>query len=204
MKQQIVYIHGGEAFSDYDAYLEHLRTTPIEDPLNQEPPRKKWKLWLKEELKDTHDMYMPSMPSSGNAKYEEWKIWFERYFDFIHDSVVLIGHSQGGYFLAKYLSENTMPVQVKAAYLLAAPFCKDDFGGEDGGDFEFDPNNLHNLEAQCEKVFIYHSKDDFVVPYEHGLHFKEAMPTAKFVSFEDKNHFLDEELPEIRNSVLEM
>ncbi len=204
MKKQILYIHGGEAFSNYDNYLEHLRTIPIDDPLNEAPPRKKWKMWLKEKLQDTHEMYMPSMPSPGNAKYNEWKIWFERYFEFLREDVILIGHSQGGYFLAKYLSENTMPAKVKAVYLLAAPFCREDSGGEDGGDFEFEPNNLHKLEEQCEKVFIYHSKDDFVVPYEHGLKFKEKLPEAVFVTFNDKNHFLDEELPEILDSIHEL
>ena len=42
-----------------------------------------------------------------------------------------------------------------------------------------------------------HSKDDFVVPYEHALKYKAALPEAELVTFEDKNHFLVEELPEL-------
>jgi pimeloyl-ACP methyl ester carboxylesterase len=42
-----------------------------------------------------------------------------------------------------------------------------------------------------------HSKDDFVVPYEHALKYKAALPAAELITFEDKNHFLVEELPEL-------
>ena len=35
------------------------------------------------------------------------------------------------------------------------------------------------------------------MPYEHALKYKEVLPEAEFVSFEDKNHFLVAELPEL-------
>ncbi len=194
--KQIIFIHGGSAFSNYDAFLNSLRTEEINDPLGSQP-RKRWQGSLREELNDTHEVYMPSMPNSKNAKYEEWKIWFERYFEFLRDGVILIGHSQGGYFLAKYLSENKMPVQVRALFLLAAPFHSDDFGGEDGGDFAFDPKDLSNLSLQVKYIHIFHSEDDFVVPYAHALLYKEALPEAIFHTYTDKNHFLIEEFPEL-------
>ena len=46
-----------------------------------------------------------------------------------------------------------------------------------------------------------HSKDDFVVPYEHALKYKEALPEAALLTFEDKNHFLVEELPELLTEI---
>lgn len=194
-KKQIVFIHGAQAFSVYENFLKRLRTTEISDPLELES-RKRWQPTLREALLDTHEVYMPSMPNKQNAKYAEWKIWFERYFAFLRDNVVLIGHSQGGYFLLKYLSENTMPVKVKALVLLAAPFEADDFGGEDGGDFAFDPDNLHTLTAQVEKMYILHSVDDPVVPYAHAEKLKEALAGATLVTYADKNHFILEEFPE--------
>ena len=196
MKQQIVFIHGGSAYSNYEDFLTVLRTVPIEDPLG-EVVRKKWQPTLRELLVDTHEVYYPTMPNRANAKYLEWRIWFERYHAYLCDGVILIGHSQGGYFLAKYLSENTMPVTVKAVYLLAAPFGPDNFDGEDGGDFAFDPANLPRLAEQVGAIYILHSTDDPVVPYAHALKYKEALPTAELVTFNDKNHFLLEEFPEI-------
>lgn len=195
-KRQIVFIHGGNAYTRYDAFLECLRTVEIPDPCG-EVVQKRWQPTLREVFKETHEVFMPSMPNKLNAKYLEWKIWFERHHVFLRDGVILIGHSQGGYFLAKYLSENDMPVAVRALYLLAAPFCPDDFGGEDGGDFAFDPVNLPRLTAQAREVFIFHSEDDPVVPYAHALKFKAALPEATLVRFTDKNHFILEEFPEL-------
>jgi uncharacterized protein len=196
-KKQIVFIHGADAFSDYESFLNYLRVDEITDPLGVNPS-KRWHQTLREELFDTHEVYKPSMPNKENAKYLEWKIWFERYFQFLRDGVILIGHSQGGYFLAKYLSENKMPVSVQALFLLGAPFEKrEDVQGEDGGDFAFDTVNLSNLIGQVSDVHIWHSEDDFVVPYAHALLYKGALPQAALHTFTDKNHFLIEEFPEL-------
>lgn len=195
MRKQIVYIHGGNAFTRYEAFLAYLKTAEISDPLGENPD-KKWQPTIREELMETHEVYYPAMPNSKNAKYTEWKIWFERYHAFLRDGVILVGHSLGGYFLAKYLSEEKMPFTVRALYLLAAPFENDDFDGEDGGDFAFDPEKLPRLVEQVGGVTILHSKDDPVVPYTHALRYKEALSKAELVTFEDKNHFLLPEFPE--------
>jgi pimeloyl-ACP methyl ester carboxylesterase len=80
---------------------------------------------------------------------------------------------------------------------LAGPFEPDDFGGEDGGDFAFDTDDIEKLQDKISKIVILHSKDDPVVPYEHALKYQAALPTATFVPFEDKSHFLVSEFPEI-------
>jgi hypothetical protein len=136
------------------------------------------------------------MPNKQNAKYQEWKLWFERHFEFLRDGVILIGHSLGGYFLAKYLSEETMPVKVNALYLLAAPFENDNFGEEDGGDFAFDSKNLPRLAQQVAATNILHSKDDPIVPYDYAQKYKEALPEAELITFEDKGHFVLPKFPE--------
>ena len=136
-KKQIVFIHGGNAYSKYEDFLSQLRTNPIDDPLNH-IERKRWQPTVREAFLETCEVYYPQMPNSKNAKYVEWNIWFERYNEFLRDDVVLIGHSLGGMFLAKYLSENIMPVRIRALYFLAAPWKTEKVGGEDGGDFGFE------------------------------------------------------------------
>lgn len=195
-KKQVVFIHGGEAFSDYSAFITHLKMVPIEDPFQKES-KKRWKSTLFEDLGDEYEVIAPRMPNSQNAKYEEWKIWFERHFEFLRDKVMLVGHSQGGYFLAKYLSENEMPITVSALFLISAPYEPDDFGGEDGGDFRFDTTKLTNLEKQVNKTYILHSRDDYVVPYAHAEKYQVALPQAELISFDSKGHFLDESFPEL-------
>jgi len=193
MKKQIVFIHGGNSFSKYDTFLDSLRAREIDDPLD-EKVIKKWKTTIRNVFINTHEVYYPQMPNSNNAKYLEWKIWFERYHEFLRNEVVLIGHSLGGMFLAKYLSEEKMPVRVRALYLVAAPFEPD---GDDCAEFAFEIENLRRLAEQVDGVCILHSKDDPIVPYTHALKYAEALPDAELVTFEDKNHFLLEEFPEI-------
>src|SRR3989344_5529074 len=125
MKQQILIIHGADAFSTYEDFLESLGTWPVLEPYDGK--KKKWKEDFAEKLMNDYDVYFPLMPNKQNAKYEEWKIWFERHFEVIRDGVVLIGHSQGGYFLAKYLTEDSLPFHPVALYLIAAPIGPDDF-----------------------------------------------------------------------------
>ena len=200
MKTQILYIHGGDAFSNYDNFLECLRTEPIDDPSNTEV-RKKWKEKLKIEFSEKADILFPSMPNKQNAHYIEWKIWFERYFQFLTGEVILIGHSQGGYFLAKYLTKNRAPFPIKALFLVSAPYEPRIDEKEDGGDFNFDTKNLHNVEKQAQNIVIYHSEDDAVVPYTHGISYKNALPSANFTSFTDRGHFIGPEFPEIIEEV---
>lgn len=196
MKKQVFYVHGGASYSKYESFLENLKTGPIYD-LPDENQTKFWSSSLPITLGDTYEVFTPKMPNSQNAKYLEWKIWFERHFEYLRDDVVLLGWSQGGYFLTKYLTENPTSFAVKTLILVAAPFEPDDFGGEDGGDFAFDTNRVGELAKKAKKIYIFHSKDDFVVPYEHALKYKEALPEAELVTLEDKNHFLIPEFPEL-------
>lgn len=194
MKKQVFYIHGGEAYPNYEAYLEDLKTMPV-DPFKE--PSKRWAQTLPEELGEEYEVFMPSMPGKYNAQYEEWKIWFERHFEYLHDEVILVGWSLGAIFFAKYLSENELPYTVSCLLMLAAPFSSEEFKDVGCGDFMLDPELVGKLPAKVGQITLLHSKDDFVVPYDHALIYKQLLLTADLVTFEDKNHFLVEELPEL-------
>jgi len=206
-KQQILYIHGGDAFSNYSNYLEYLKVIDISGLPDEPEPPKRWSKTLREDLGEDYEVFSPSMPNKLNAQYQEWKIWFERYFEYLHDDVVLIGWSLGGMFLAKYLVENDLPFKPKALFLLAAVYGDGsllDESGEDGGDFLYDVTRLSEIFGKVGSVTIMHSKDDFVVPYEHALKYKAALPEATLLTFEDKNHFLVEEFPELLEKIREV
>ncbi len=196
MKQQILYIHGGNSYSNYADFLNELRTMVI-PALTGEISMRRWSDTLQAELGDEYELIAPSMPNKHNARYIEWKIWFERYVELLRDGAILVGWSQGGYFLSKYLIEETLPISIKGLILIAAPYEPADFGGEDGGDFAFDTTKTPMIAEKVKNIVIFHSKDDFVVPYEHGLKYHEALPQAEFVTFEDRNHFLVSEFPEL-------
>lgn len=184
-------MHGGEPFSTYEEYLSYLKTTPID---LEKLKNKGWKNYLEETLGEDYEVVSPRMPNPQNAKYSEWKIWFERFVPFIKRGVVLVGGSLGGVFLAKYLSENNFPKTIKATFLIAAPYDTD--GDRPLADFVL-PKSLKKLEQQGGQIFLYHSKDDPIVEFSELEKYQKALPHAQARIFEDRQHFNQEEFPEL-------
>jgi predicted alpha/beta hydrolase family esterase len=195
-KKQVFYIHGGESFKDHELFLERLRSyTPRDLPGIE--PRSKWTASFAEQLGSLYEVFMPQMPNKQNARYEEWKIWFERHFEHLRDGVVLVGCSLGGMFLLRYCSEETLPFTVKSLVLMAVPLPLPELDTRDCGDFLCSLEKVPKVFEVASEVVIMHSTDDFLVPYNHAVELKSHLPAAKLITFEDKNHFLVPELPEL-------
>lgn len=197
MKKQIVIIHGGETFDGYEDYLNYLKNYDISRAFEKKAVGggKRWKDNLDDDLNGEFEIFQLEMPSPRNAKYLEWKIWFDKYLLYLRDDVILIGHSLGGIFLAKYLAENDFSVKVSQLHLVAA--CFDDEGTPYSlADFVL-PESLKNIEKQVEKIFLYHSKDDEVVKFEDLEKYCEMLPSAEKVVFEDRGHFIIEHFFEL-------
>jgi len=206
MKKQILYIHGGNAYVEYDNFLQDLKNKTLRD-LPTSSKNKIWAETLEGELGNNFEIFTPTMPNKQNAKYQEWKIWLERYFPYLRDDIVLVGWSLGGMFLLKYLSEETFPVKIRAFYCLASPSGWFDtegiLEGEDGGDFRFSKDILKKIENKVEKINLWHSEDDFVVPFSEFRALAKELPKAETKTFSDKNHFLIENFPELIEAIKE-
>ncbi len=196
MKRQVLFVHGGNSFSNREDFLTQLRT---KIPRNEYGIKSDlWPNSLRKDLGDEYDVYTPAMPNAENAQYDEWSIWFERHFEYLRDEVILVGWSLGGIFLTKYLVENKTPFSIAQLILLGSPcgsFADD--SGEDCGTFLCDSESLVGLREVVSDIQIWHSEDDFVVPYAHAREFKKYLPGAKLVTFKDRNHFLQETFPEL-------
>lgn len=191
MPKQIFIIHGGETYDTYDAYLADLKNKEIDlDRLRQ----KDWKSNLQENLGPEYEVIAPRMPCAQNAKYTEWTIWFEKITPLLNDNIILIGHSLGGIFLAKYLSENNLAKNINAVFLVAAPFVPGK--GESLADFTL-PSSLENLSKQTDKIILYHSQDDPIVPIENLKKYSEALPKTQTRILENRQHFNQKDFPEI-------
>jgi len=186
MAQQILFIHGGECFDSHEEYMNFLRTKEVSpDDLRG---KKRWRDHLQDDLGDDYEIFLPVMPNGWNAKYIEWKIWFEKFFPFLREEIILLGHSLGGLFIAKFLAENILPVKIKTTIILAAPFSE--------GDFAL-PESLEKFEKQVGKIYLYQSKDDPIVPFVDMEKYAAKLPSAEKVIFEDKEHFILQEFPEM-------
>ncbi len=194
MKNQVIVIHGGDSFNTYDEYLNFLKNFEIS--IEYLRPRRDWKSFLSDALGAEYDVLSPVMPNKTNAKFAEWKIWFEKIFPFVEEGVIFIGHSLGGMFLAKYLSENKFSKRVGALFLVAAPHNN---SGEIG-DFVL-PNSLDRISKQVSKIYLFYSKDDKVVPFVEHEAYKKQLPNAHVLVFEDRGHFNQLEFPEIVNLI---
>lgn len=193
MKQQIMIIHGGDVWETYEQYLIFLREKTID--FNRHGLRQlDWKQNLQNDLGDSFEVIYPDMPSMRNAKYEEWKIWFEKFMPYINDGIILVGGSLGAIFLAKYLSENTFPKKIKAVFLLAGPYSDNSLNIL----YDFSLTKpLKSFQAQVKQIYLYHSKDDEVVPFTELEKYQKELPNSIVRVFEGKGHFNAEHIPEL-------
>lgn len=200
--KQIVFIHGGNVFPNEENLLEVLSTWEY-DPKRERKRRRED--WLSEQLKSEYDFFKPPMPNQLNASYKVWKLRFEKVQKILNqEDTLLIGHSLGAMFLIKYIGENGFPNKVKQLHLIAPVLDSSGMKDEDSylGDFAYSPNIIPNLQKICEEIFLYHSTDDPVVPYEHSQRIMTYLPHAKLTTFTDKWHFSGEiTFPELLENI---
>lgn len=193
MKTQIFMVHGGMTFKNKDDYLSYLRTkeVSIEEKIS-------WSgKYFKESLGEEFHIIKPRFPLQDFAQYEEWKIYFERFFPLLNDNCILVGSSLGGIFLSKYLSENKFPKKLLSVYLICPPFDNSLSTEDLEGGFELQ-EDLSLIEKNCDNTTLLFSKDDKVVPVQHAQKYAEKLPNTTIIIYESKNgHFLIEEFPEL-------
>jgi len=180
-------------FKNKKDYLHFLKTRKI-----SLEKRMSWSgEYLDKRLSGPFDIIRPRMPLQDDAKYEEWKIHFERYIPLLRNNVILIGSSLGGIFLAKYLSEHTFPKKVLSTLLVCPPF-DDSIPTEDlVGGFKL-KSDLSLLEKNSKNLHLLFSADDDAVPVAHAEKYRRKLPHADIVIYRSKGgHFDIPTFPEI-------
>lgn len=199
-KKQIFIIHGGTTFKSKKDFINYLKNKKV-----SLEKKTSWATdYLDKNLGKDFDIIRPKMPLKEDAKYEEWKIFFERYFPLLKNNIILIGVSLGGIFLARYLSENNFPKKIKAVFLICPPF-DNTTGGEDlVGGFRLG-KDLSKLDNSSKNVYLMFSKDDPVVPISHAEKYGKKLKKANIIIYENKNgHFMVEKFPELVKMVKNM
>lgn len=193
---QVIIIHGGTTFATYDKYLDSLRNKTISVERLMATPT--WKSTLQTDLGDAYQVLTPSMPNPTNARYDEWALWFKRIAEIAEDDCILIGHSLGGIFLAKYLSSNTFPKHIKATILIAAPY--DDETDEDLTGFKITELSPR-LSEQAGKFTLFFGTDDPVVSVHEAEKYRRELPDAAFVLQSAPDHFNSTHFPELADII---
>lgn len=112
-----------------------------------------WFPWLQKQLliKGIHTE-TPEMPDAYMPEYSKWKKNFEKYY--INEETLLVGHSCGGGFLVRWLSENDIKVD---RVVLVAPWL-DPERVQTTDFFEFEISK--NLKDKANKMKIFASDND--------------------------------------------
>lgn len=159
--------------------------------------KKKWQEVLFTNLADTHECHRIEMPNKWWADYEAWKIWFEKMVPYLRDGVVLIGHSLGGSFLFRYLSETELPVSVAQVHLIAPVILP----LADCEGFFIDTTHWSGFRSVVATLHLWHSEDDSIVPIVHSEAVVSLCPSAVLHRFADRFHFIGEDFPELEAAI---
>lgn len=169
MKTAII-IHG---YNDKTEYFDTTRPAASNDH---------WIAWIQRQLLlKGIEAQTPEMPGFYEPNYEAWKKMLER-FD-LNEDTMLVGHSCGGGFIVRYLSENNVKV---GKVVLVAPWL-DPEHMIDANFFKFEIDE--NLVAKTNGFTVMYSTDDYPDVLKSIEILRSKIKNAKFQEFSGKKHF---------------
>ena len=197
-KISVVVIHGGEVFNSYKDYLNYV----VERPVSAENfnPHPNWKTRLQADLGSEFKVFLPRMPCSEDAKFDVWEAWLYRLFPHLGDTVIFVGESLGGIFVAKTLSRPNFPLKVAGTILVAAPFT-DENTGRTLATFRLPDPTLKRFREQAGEIQIFHSTDDPVVPFEHANMYHRTLAAPVLSILHNRGHLNVENFPEMTRAI---
>ena len=177
MKRQILFIQGGGpgAHKTDESLVEYLRSV----------------------LGASYQVHYPTMPNEEDPEYGRWRVRITKELTVLAGDVILIGHSLGGSFLLKYLSEEKADTAIAGIFLIAAPYW-----GGNGWRYEgyeriaLREDFVSKLPTEV-PLCLYHSRDDEIVPFAHLNLYAEKLPAAAIRVVEGRGHQFTNNLSEV-------
>lgn len=161
------------------------------DPNVPSPSNFHWLPWLAKQL-IVRDIpaHTPEMPRPYDPDYADWCREFERYD--LTDETILVGHSCGGGFLARYLSDR--PDLRVGRVALVAPWLGIRLSGEtpDFFDFVLDPN----LADRTDGLLVLGSDNDGGGILDSIRLLRDTVKDLDYREFPGKGHFVLSDLPD--------
>lgn len=152
--------------------------------------------WLARELRAKgYEVIVPALPLKSGEEFDLPVVLEEmkRQVGFLKADDILLGHSLGALIIFQYMESIEMTETPRAAILVAAPFkvMKP----------ELRRLFLVDLDAdvamwKAREIIIVHSKDDTLVPVDHGRKLAEYF-RAKFIETDGNGHYMEAEYPDL-------
>ncbi len=153
------------------------------DPTTPAASNNQWFPWLQKQLTLRGVVAQtPEMPEPYRPDYEKWKSVFEQFT--LDENTMLIGHSCGGGFLVRWLSEHDVKV---GKVVLVAPWINPTDPEPAPGffDFEVDPH----MAAKTKGLSLFISSDDEQDELDTAKMLEEQVKNINVHRFTDKGHF---------------
>jgi uncharacterized protein len=151
--------------------------------------------YLKSKLSDEFEILFPTIEKPNTPTYEKFKKMFVATFNGIAEPVILVGHSLGGSTLLKYLSEERHDISISGLFLVATPYWKSNMK-----EFQLKENFQTSLK-KIPSIFLYHSKNDTVVPFEHLKFYQTAFKAATVRELPGKEHRFSKGLSQLVSDI---
>jgi uncharacterized protein len=154
---------------------------------------------LQNALGSAYDVHYPKMPEEDSATYEDWKAPIAMELATLDDQVILVGHSVGSSVLLKFLSEEQVEKTITGLFLLATPYWgADDFWKWDEAQL---PEDAAAKLASIPRIFLYHSRDDEVVPFAHLALYAAKLPQATIRELDGRGHQFGNDLADVAEEI---
>jgi predicted alpha/beta hydrolase family esterase len=156
---------------------------------------------LRTSLGPRFEVHYPRMPDEDDAPYEQWRQQIEHELASMPGRIVIVGHSVGASVLVKWLSERQDARPIAGACLLACPFW-----GGDGWRYEgyeqlaLQPGFASKLQPEM-PVYLYHCRDDEVVPFDHLALWARDIPQAVVRVCDAGGHQFNDDLSAVAEDI---
>ncbi len=173
--KQVIIIHGLPS-------NDEIRDNYIPSPSNNH-----WFPWIQKQLLKSNILCQtPEMPHPQYPTYKDHCFVMNQYK--IDYQTTLIGHSLGGGFILKYLSEHSDINPEKI--ILVAPWLDP----ENSIDNNFSDIDFNEALTDKTNITCMYSNDDEKDIIDSVNILKEKLPNIKMVTFEDKGHFTKDDM----------
>lgn len=142
-------------------------------------------------LGDAYEVSYPELQSDESVSDFDWPRQIGQAINDIEGDLILVGHSLGASLMLKYLSETNTRKKISGIFLIATPWWSGDADWVKGLKLQHDfPGKLPGDIP----IFLYHSKDDDVVPFEHLSLYAQKLPQASIHEIEEGGHQFNNDL----------
>jgi predicted alpha/beta hydrolase family esterase len=144
---------------------------------------------LREQLGEGYDVRFPVMPGAAeDPHYEPWRERLASELETLEGKTILFGHSLGGSVALKYCAERGFEERVAGLVSAATPF----WGADEDWELEWAlPEGWPDATTELPLTFLFHSRDDEVIPFAHLERYAKRLPSAEAHPLDGYGHLYE-------------